>query len=354
MKISHPPKRLYLLLISCLLISCSVEDHKHNDDKQDSLAQTRFSPFLTFGTVYSRNTFFYGPRGPEGFEYELIKGFSKYVGIDIEIQPFSDYSTVQNLLKKGKLDIAATGQAAPFADIIFSTPLESFGPIYRLTDGISEQSKLSEHDSETLVPIRWQFADGRDDLLQSLMFEYLSVIRENGLLSQLEDKYFNHVQRQHFVDTETFINDVKSKLEFVKATIKAASSNTDWRLLAAMSHQTSNWHLDTNFTEDANYFSHLIRRIPARIPSPDRIWMALAAYHMGLGHLEDARILTQNQGGNPDIWLDVETRIQQLQQKSYYSLTRYGYVNGSETVDYVKNIRRYYDTLIWLEESMPR
>lgn len=351
MKISHPPKRLYILLISCFLFSCSVENHKRSDDKQAPLAQIQLPPLLTFGTVYSRDTFFYGPRGPEGFEYELIKSFSQYVGIDVEVQPFSDYSTVHNLLKKGKLDIAATGQGVPLANTIPSTSLDSFGPIYRLTDGMS---KLSGQGTEILLPIRWQFADGRDDLLQSLLFEYFSVIRENGLLSQLEDKYFKNVQRQHFVDTKTFINDVQSKLDLIEEKIKAASSNIDWRLFAAIIYQASRWDPKRDITDDANYFSDINRRIPARIPSPDRIWMALAAYHMGLGHLEDARILTRNQGGNPDIWLDVEARIQQLQQKNYYSLTRYGYANGSETVDYVKNIRRYYDTLIWLDENRLR
>ena len=103
----------------------------------------------------------------------------------------------------------------------------------------------------------------------------------------------------------------------------------------------------------SEYLSSLLTRIPDRIPSPDRLWFALAAYNIGLGHLEDARVLTERQGGNPDMWVDVKKRLPQLRQKRYYKTTRYGYARGNEAVIYVDNIRRYYDTLVWLNEQQP-
>ena len=68
---------------------------------------------------------------------------------------------------------------------------------------------------------------------------------------------------------------------------------------------------------------------------------------MGLGHLEDARVLTQRQGGDPDVWTDVMERLPLLQQSKYYQQLRYGYAKGSEPVTYVKNIRHYYSILQW-------
>ena len=41
------------------------------------------------------------------------------------------------------------------------------------------------------------------------------------------------------------------------------------------------------------------KRVPKSVTEPDRTWMALAAYNVGLGHLEDARVITQQQGGEP-------------------------------------------------------
>jgi membrane-bound lytic murein transglycosylase F len=79
--------------------------------------------------------------------------------------------------------------------------------------------------------------------------------------------------------------------------------------------------------------------------------MALAAYNIGYGHLDDARILTQEQGDNPNKWMDVKKHLPLLSQKKWYKKTKYGYARGHEPVLYVENIRNYYDLLTWLTED---
>mgnify|MGYP003674431796 FL=1 len=53
------------------------------------------------------------------------------------------------------------------------------------------------------------------------------------------------------------------------------------------------------------------------------------------------------------MWIDVKIRLLQLRQKIYYKTTNYGYARGNEAVIYVDNIRRYYDSLVWLDEQQP-
>jgi membrane-bound lytic murein transglycosylase F len=101
----------------------------------------------------------------------------------------------------------------------------------------------------------------------------------------------------------------------------------------------------------ARYFKKMISKMPQRIPKPDRTWFALASYNVGFGHLNDARIITQRQGGDPDRWVEVKKRLPLLKQKKYYKKTKYGYARGDEPVNYVENIRRYYDTLSWMDEK---
>jgi membrane-bound lytic murein transglycosylase F len=79
--------------------------------------------------------------------------------------------------------------------------------------------------------------------------------------------------------------------------------------------------------------------------------MAMASYNIGLGHMHDARKITEQQGYNPDLWVDVRKHLPLLRQKKFYKTTRYGYARGNEAVNYVDNIRRYYDTLVWLEDQ---
>lgn len=234
---------------------------------------------------------------------------------------------------------------------------------------------------ERLVPIAWLLNQQQDDSLRAAVIEYFGTIHQSGVFKALEDKYFGHVRDFNYVDTKVFLQAARLKLPDYAHWFKQYASDVDWRLLAAMSYQESHWKPDATsytgvrglmmLTRDtarelnidsrtdaqssikggAQYVSNLLARIPARIRRPDRLWMALAAYNIGMGHLEDARTLTQRQGGNPDLWVDVKRRLPQLEQKRYYKTTRYGFARGHEARQYVENIRRYYDSLIYLDEN---
>ena len=75
--------------------------------------------------------------------------------------------------------------------------------------------------------------------------------------------------------------------------------------------------------------------------------MTLAGYNIGFGHLEDARILTQRHGDDPDSWLDVRKYLPLLSRKKYYESLKHGRARGGEPVAYVDNIRSYQDLLAW-------
>ena len=95
----------------------------------------------------------------------------------------------------------------------------------------------------------------------------------------------------------------------------------------------------------------MLQKIPERIPEPDRTWLGLAAYNVGLGHLEDARKLTQQNGGNPNKWVDVKKNLPLLSKEKWFKKLRYGYARGREPVSYVENVRSYYDILVWYTDQ---
>ena len=78
----------------------------------------------------------------------------------------------------------------------------------------------------------------------------------------------------------------------------------------------------------ARYFRDLKAKLPERIPEPDRTWLALAAFNIGLGHLEDARILAQKQKLNPDSWSDVKKVLPLLALPEYHQYAKLGYARG--------------------------
>ena len=64
-----------------------------------------------------------------------------------------------------------------------------------------------------------------------------------------------------------------------------------------------------NILGGAEYFLEVHDKIPEHIPEPDRTWFAIAAYNVGFGHLEDARVLTQTRGKDPNSWEDVRRHL---------------------------------------------
>lgn len=96
----------------------------------------------------------------------------------------------------------------------------------------------------------------------------------------------------------------------------------------------------------ARYLGELKARLPARIAEPDRTWLALAAFNIGAGHLEDARVLAQRQKLDPDRWDDVRQALPLLALPEHYATARNGYARGGMPVAFVDRVRAYHELLI--------
>jgi len=241
-------------------------------------------------------------------------------------------------------------------------------------------------DFETRRSLAWAFPPHTDDSLYVAAIQFFSRIRRSGVLEQLVERHYGHIKSFDYVETRKLMKHVETRLpsyadEFWKA---GTANDIDWRLLAAIGYQESHWRANAvsptgvrglmMLTQDtakylnienrndpvqsirggSKYFAQIKRRVPQRIDDPDRTWLALAAYNIGLGHLEDARKLTAQQGGDPDKWSDVKRFLPLLSQKKWYKKTKHGYARGHEATRYVENIRRYYDLLVWLEDDRNR
>jgi len=228
-------------------------------------------------------------------------------------------------------------------------------------------------------PLAWAFGKGTDDSLLTAANEFLRNLDASGELRRLRARYFGHTGRLNFVDTREFWRHVRDRLPHYRTYFERAGEATgiDWRLLAAIGYQESHWRpkavsptgvrgimmltrstakqmgiTDRNDPEQsimggARYLRVVEKKIPERIKHPNRLWLTLAGYNIGFGHLEDARILTQRDGANPDLWMHVKRRLPLLSKKKHHQTVRYGFARGREPVTYVDNIRNYYDMLVW-------
>jgi membrane-bound lytic murein transglycosylase F len=207
---------------------------------------------------------------------------------------------------------------------------------------------------------------------------FLARVRRDGTLARLTERYFTHARQVARPDAGILQERIRTLLPQYRALFHDAQEATgiEWRLLAAVAYQESQWDPQATsetgvrglmqLTEDtarhlgvtdrldpraatlaaARYLADLKAKLPERIQEPDRTWLALAAFNIGLGHLEDARVLAQKQGLNPDLWADVKKTLPLLAQPEYYEQVRLGYARGGMPVAFVDKVRAYYDVLL--------
>lgn len=229
--------------------------------------------------------------------------------------------------------------------------------------------------------VSWVLKQDDDDSLYALLLPFFAQVKKNSTLYALEEKYFGHVREFNYVNTLAFVEATNKVLPKYQKWFIQYAGTLDWRLLAALSYQESMWkpkaksptgvrgimmltqptarqvgvrnrlEPEQNIRGGAKYLQKLIKRIPKKIKQPDRTWFALASYNVGWGHVNDARKITSQQKSDPNSWAEVKKRLPLLIKKRYYRKTRYGYARGDVAVQYVDNIRRYYDALIWLDEN---
>jgi membrane-bound lytic murein transglycosylase F len=222
-------------------------------------------------------------------------------------------------------------------------------------------------------------ASSRDPGFLNAVSVYFSRLNAGGELAAIVKRYYGRAEDLEFVNAPGFMRHLQSRLPLYKKWFEEAAqqSSQDWRLLAAIGYQESKWNPKASSTAGARglmqltgdtataakvkdpadprqsifggarYFGQLYSKIPAHIPEPDRTWFALAAYNIGYGHLEDARVLAQKAGRDPDSWENVREFLPLLEQEAWYSRTENGYARGWEPVRYVDNVRSYRDMLEW-------
>lgn len=229
------------------------------------------------------------------------------------------------------------------------------------------------------VDVAWAFRLGKDSSLSDAAAKFFDTLGSEEM-ARIKDRYFGHVDKVDAQGALALATHVDTRLGRYRTAFQNAGekNDLDWRLLAAIGYQESHWDanatsptgvrgimmltndtanfLKVNDRDDpaqsiaggSRYFKQIADQLPADIPEPDRTWMALAAYNMGVGHLIDARALTEKLGGNPNRWLDVRHTLPLLSQSRWYSQMRHGYARGHQAVIYVGNIRSYYDMLVWI------
>jgi membrane-bound lytic murein transglycosylase F len=204
-------------------------------------------------------------------------------------------------------------------------------------------------------------------------------------------EFYNITRRKYFEESKTIklrreeradrgMNDSLSPYDAFTREI-ANQYNFDWRMIVAQMYQESRFDPqakswagarglmqvmprtasqlgiknlnDTRQSIEAGvkYLDWLRERFEPELPVKDRMWLTLAAYNAGAGHVHDARNLARKKGWEPNRWFGhVEQAMLLLSKTRYAKDAKHGYVRGSEPVKYVREIRDRYDAYVRLTQ----
>jgi membrane-bound lytic murein transglycosylase F len=223
----------------------------------------------------------------------------------------------------------------------------------------------------------WAMPANASPALVETVTGFLERARAEGLIDRLEDRYFGHIERLDQTDISAFVDRMQTRLPRYIPFFKAAEADTgvDWRLLAAIAYQESQWDaFATSFTgvrglmmltDDtatrmgvrdrldpaqsimggARYYALIRESIDEDVPEPDRSWMAVAAYNLGLGHLRGARQIARSMKRDNSTWISMRGVLPLLSRPSFARRLKAGPARGGEAVIMTENVRAFYDIL---------
>ena len=232
------------------------------------------------------------------------------------------------------------------------------------------------------VNLVWNFPNDDGSILENAKY-FLESEDSKKFINMLKEKYYskNSISSYIFIGSRVFISDMLSKLPRYESLFKNASDKykLDWKLLASISYQESKWNnnavsptgvkglmmltIDTakmlnvdrlipkeSIFGGAEYFSGLLEKY-STYSDETKINLALAAYNAGPNHINDIILLADKNSDNIDDWSTLKGYLYKLNQKKYYKKMKYGYARGWEAVQYIENVKQYYDIISFLDDK---
>ena len=274
--------------------------------------------------------------------------------------------------------------------------LETEQLIQRVADGEIEATMADEHmlDIELArgMSVKSAYAmdteiphaialRGRNQKLKQALNQFVNRVYKGEFYNVLYKKYFKSHKSVTRLAEGRIVDTVNGTISpFDNIVQKYANLyGFDWRLIAAQMFQESGFDPEaksptgarglmqlmprtakslgiSKFEDPAHsikggvkYMDWLRDRFDAELPIAERLWFSLAAYNAGVGHVHDARRLAKNLGHNPNRWFDnTEVAMLLLSKKQYAKKARYGFVNGREPVNYVRQIKERFEAYVAL------
>ncbi|WP_375580290.1 transporter substrate-binding domain-containing protein [Marivirga tractuosa] len=327
-------------------------------------------------------------------ENELIRDPIQLTGKEVHVRKSSAFSTrLANLSDEIGGDIVITEDSSSL-EVETLIKMVAEGQIdYTVADEDVAMLNATYYpiiDVKTPVSFSQQIAwalRSNADTLENKINNWLEERQKETDYYVIYNKYFKNLKRSANRSYSEFSSVGGDKLSPYDDQIKETAEKIgwDWKLLAALIYQESKfdpnveswagavglmqmmeptahefgatnlYDPDQSLTAGGNYINWLQKAFTKHVEdSVERQKYILAAYNVGIGHMQDAIRLTKKYGGDPSKWDgNVEKYLLLKSQKKYYTdpVVKYGYCRGEEPVNYVKEILERHEQYILLLNS---
>jgi len=424
--------------------------------KQSLLDKILQKKVLNVVFLNAPTSYYIGVDGPQGFEYDLIKSYANYLGVDLNITTANTVKEAIELSKNPNIHITSAsltktpqreksfnfgpsyfevqeqvvchrgmlgsgrfprdvedlaglkitvGEDTSYSETIESLQEDGYDINVTITSEYSTEELLAKvasneidctivdsniyalnHRYFTEMALAFTIS-GREQLawvlapnspkLEASMYAWLNNFNQSRKMAALKDHYYSYVMFFDYYNTKMFYKRIKSRLPKYKHIFVSVGKKygIPWKLLAAIAYQESHWNPRAksftgvrgmmmltrhtakllgvknrlnprqSITGGTRHIKQMIKLVPKDVQGENRLKFALAAYNVGMGHIQDAQKLAKKIGYDQNSWNDLKQILPLLSQKRYYRTLRHGYARGSEAVKYVDSIYNFKDIL---------
>lgn len=188
-------RALFLAALALLLAGCQIDS-----EPKSELEQIRARGVLRVGTLNNQLSYYIGPDGPSGLDYELAREFARELGVKLEMKPAYRLSSLFPALKNGEIDIIAAGLSQS------EQRLKDYraGPAYYYVSQqvVYKKGQWRPRNIEQLIA-------KQDELyLESGDAPIFSVVNDSHFENTLDSLKSTYPEFRYYVDNNADVNDL--------------------------------------------------------------------------------------------------------------------------------------------------
>ena len=333
-----------LLLAVLLLVSCmpkkqdpivtpwgEVLDSVEVSEDFD-LHEIQHSGELILATVSGPQTYYDYHGRSLGTQYLLVQRLADKIGVGIRVEVCRDSLELVDKLSEGQVDIVAWPTPGHL-EVTKDKPLllDEFTAWYK--PELIEEARKEETALLTTQRVKRHVFSPMLD-------------KKGGVISHYDRLFMTYSQPIRW-DWRLMAAQCYQESTFDPKAVSFAGAKGLMQIMPGTADQlglprSQMYDPEQNIAAAAKYLGQLEGKFSDIRDRNERTNFVLASYNGGVHHIRDAMALAKRDGRNPHRWRDVEEYVLKLAQPKYYNdpLVKYGYMRGTETVDYVSKIRQ--------------